>query len=70
MGIVLLLKGHQAIPSKWVFHVKLLADEHLDKYKFRVVANGFQKTGINYMEIFSLVIKFATIRIVLIIALA
>lgn len=41
--LIFLLKRHKAIPSKWIFHVKLHVDEKLDKYKSRVVVNFFPK---------------------------
>jgi len=52
--------------SKWVFRVKLLADGSLDKYKARLVAQGFnQEEGIDYLETYSLVVRSATVRAVL-----
>lgn len=50
--------------------MKLLLDESLDKYKYRVVAKGYGQTkGVDYTENFSLVVKLVTIRIVLTISM-
>ncbi|XP_019097486.1 PREDICTED: uncharacterized protein LOC109131244 [Camelina sativa] len=52
--------------SKWVFRVKLNADGTLDKYKARLVAQGFkQEKGIDYLETYSPVVRTATVRAVL-----
>lgn len=39
--LIPLPQGHKAIPSKWVFRVKLLFDRALDNYKISIVAKGF-----------------------------
>jgi hypothetical protein len=50
---------------------KLLADGSLDRYKARWVLHGFtQRPGVDYDETFSLVIKPATFRVVLSLALS
>ncbi|KAG7603710.1 Reverse transcriptase RNA-dependent DNA polymerase [Arabidopsis thaliana x Arabidopsis arenosa] len=46
--------------------IKLLADGSLDKYKSRLVAQGFnQEEGIDYLETYSPVVRSATVRAVL-----
>ena len=41
----------------------------MDKYKVRLVAKGFkQQYGIDYTEIFSLVVKYVTLRMVIAVA--
>lgn len=58
---------HNIIRNKWVYKIKQHVDgSNIEQFKARLVAKGFdQKSGIDYMENFSLVIKLATIRIVL-----
>ena len=57
--------GLRVIQCKWVFRTKLKANGSLDKYKARLVANGFQQTnGVDFLETFSPVMKASTIRIV------
>lgn len=58
------------IGCKWVWRKKEKQDGTLDKYKARLVAKGFHQTlGFDYNETFSPVIKPATIRTILTIAL-
>ena len=59
------------IGCKWVYKTKLKADGTLERLKARLVAKGFnQIPGIDFLETFSPVVKPATIRIVLSIALS
>ena len=58
-------KGKKVLHDKWVY---LLKNEHdgSKRYKARLVVKGFeQKHGIDYFEVFSLVVKNTTIRLVL-----
>lgn len=60
----------QAIGCKWVFRVKQNPDGTLNKYKARLVAKWFhQVQGNDFGETFSPVVKPATIRIILTLAL-
>jgi hypothetical protein len=56
---------------QWVYKIKRKADGSLDRYKARLVANGFkQQYGVNYEDTFSPVIKSTTIHVVLSIAIS
>ena len=58
------------IGSKWVLKPKLKPDGTLDHLKARLVAKGYhQIDGIDYIDIFSLVIKPGIIQLILSLAL-
>ena len=56
--------GKKALHNKWVYRIK---NEHdgSKRYKAKLVVKGFQKEGIDYTEIFSLVVNMSRIRLVL-----
>jgi hypothetical protein len=63
--------GANLVTGKWVFQHKVLADGSLDHYKARWVLWGFtQRPGIDFAETFSPVVKPATVRVVLSVALS
>lgn len=57
------------IHNKWVYKIKQKPDGSIERYKTRLVAKWFeQRDGINYTETFSPVIKPATMRLLLTLA--
>jgi hypothetical protein len=63
--------GTNIIDCKWVYKVKKKADGCIDRYKVRLVANGFkQRYVIDYEDTFSPVVKTATIRLILFVAVS
>ncbi|GKD30616.1 ribonuclease H-like domain-containing protein [Tanacetum coccineum] len=63
--------GVKMVLSMWLFKHKFHADRTLNRYKARLVANGSsQQLGVDFDETFSPVVKPATIRMVLSLAVS
>lgn len=59
------------LPNKWIFKIKKKADGSIERYKAKLLANGFhQQEGIDFSETFSPVVKHSTIRLVLALAVS
>lgn len=57
------------IPCKWVFNRKTNENREIIKYKARLVIKGCsQKPGIDYTEVFSLVVRHASLRYLFVLA--
>ena len=58
------------VGCRWVYKIKKKADGTIERYKARLVAKGFhQQEGIDFTETYSPVIKHATIRLIISIAI-
>lgn len=67
--LVKLPEGRKASNSRWVFKKKMTSDGSVDRYKARLVAQGFsQKFGKDYDETFCPVVRFESIRTVIALA--
>jgi hypothetical protein len=63
--------GVNVVTGKWIFRHKFQADRTLERYKARWVLRGFtQRLGVDYDETFSPVVKPATVRTVLSLAVS
>ena len=62
-------RGQKAIGVKWVYKAKKNAKGEIEKYKARLVAKGYkQKQGVDYEEVFALIARLETIRMIIAIA--
>ena len=66
MDIGTLSTGTNIVGSKWISKTNFRPDGSVDKYKVRLVAQGFtQQYGIDYHDTFSPVVKLVTVFLVL-----
>ncbi|KAL5563597.1 hypothetical protein UlMin_033344 [Ulmus minor] len=70
-SLVPYLNSMNVVGNKWVFRVKHNIDGNFQRGKARLVAKGFHQTpGVDFGETFSPVIKAATVRVILTIAIS
>ncbi|GJV56703.1 zinc finger, CCHC-type containing protein [Tanacetum coccineum] len=61
--------GCKPLGCKWIFKRKMKVDETIDKFKARLVIQGFrQKEGIDYFDTYAPVARITTIRLLLALA--
>lgn len=64
--LLALPEERKAIGNKWVYKIKRNSNDQVERYRARLVVKGYaQKEGIDFKEIFSPVVRFTTIRVVL-----
>ena len=68
-SLVTLPKGHRPIGLKWVYNLKHDEKGDIIKHKARLVAKGYvQRHGVDFDEVFALVARMESVRVILILA--
>nr|GEU28813.1 zinc finger, CCHC-type [Tanacetum cinerariifolium] len=58
--------GYKPLGCKWIFKIKLKVDGTIEKFKARLVIQGFkQKSGIDYFDTYAPVTRISTIRLLI-----
>ena len=64
--LVTLPPGKSVVGCKWIYKIKTHSDGSIERYKTRLVANGFtQEYEIDYEETFTLVARISSVRALL-----
>lgn len=68
-SILFLSPGKHPIGWKWVCKIKFRANGTVERHKVHIVAKGYtQQEGIDFLDIFSLVEKLVTVKVLLFLA--
>jgi len=64
--LITLPEGHNAIRVKWIFKTKRNAEGEIEKHKTKLVVKGYkQQYGVDYEDVFALVARMETTRLMI-----
>ena len=64
--MITLPEGHNAIRVKWIFKTKRNAEGEIEKHKTKLVVKGYkQQYGVDYEDVFALVARMETTRLMI-----
>ncbi|GMF27841.1 unnamed protein product [Phytophthora fragariaefolia] len=62
-------KHMKVLKNRWVFRIKYLGNGEIDRFKARLVIKGFMQIhGVDYLEVYSPVVRLETLRVLLTLA--
>ena len=61
--------GIKSVTAKWIYKIKCGPTGMINKFKARIIAQGFQQQkGIDFLNIFAPIVRWSTIRIIFVLA--